>query len=144
MNRKSVSLRKSAFIRLLVITLLVVFAFYGIGLYINYAGIQNVRNEMQKSKEADARYIAEDLNRNIASLRFFATEIQSSKDLLSYTLLYDRLSDYKRIEYFNSIVSVEYEIKRFTPLAEYIEIMLPQQKRSIVSEQAAFIDLNET
>lgn len=45
----TVSLKKSAFIRLLAITLAAVFIFYGIGLHINAVGIQYVRTDLQET-----------------------------------------------------------------------------------------------
>lgn len=138
----TVSLKKSAFIRLLAITLAAVFIFYGIGLHINAVGIQYVRTDLQEALWADTCFIAGELNREIETLNFFMREMMSDKDVLHFSLLYDILNDYDRLSYIRAISNKEYEIKRFSPIVDSVQIMLPNRGSTVITEQTLYNSLD--
>ena len=138
----TVSLKKSAFIRLLAITLAAVFIFYGIGLHINAVGIQYVRTDLQEALWTDTCFIAGELNREIETLNFFMQEMMSDKDVLHFSLLYDILNDYDRLSYIRAISNKEYEIKRFSPIVDSVQIMLPKRGSTVITEQTLYNSLD--
>ncbi|MBQ8095185.1 MAG: histidine kinase [Clostridia bacterium] len=138
------SLKKSAFIRLVIITFGAVLIFYAIGLNINNAGIQNVRNDLQLALETHTNYIAEQLDQDFNRLQFFMLELMSDKDLMRYALSNSFLDDYQRLVYIKSLSGQEYMIKRSSDLAESVQIMLPEQQKTISTDPALYVDLDHT
>ena len=138
------SLKKSAFWRLLVITLLAVLIFYGIGLTVNEIGIRNVRNDMQAALEAHAEYAADQIDREFDRLKFFMLEMLSDKQLLRFAFSYPILSEWERLSCIKALSAQEYMIKRASDLVDSVQIMFPGFGKTIVTEQAVYADLDRT
>ena len=117
MSKRRTSLRKSVFVRLLAITIAAVLIFYGIGVVINSMGIRNVQMQLVSQANADALYMAGELNSDIETLIFFCRELCNDKSLMKYTLLYDSLSAYQRMVLVNDLFGKGYEVRRFSPIA---------------------------
>lgn len=133
MSKRRTSLRKSVFVRLLVITIAAVLMFYGIGMAINSMGIRNVHTQLVNQANADAVYMAGELNSDIETLGFFCRELCNDKSLMKYVLLYDSLSDYQRMVLVKDLFGKGYEVRRFSPIAENLKIMLPFQGKCITA-----------
>ena len=144
MNKRRVSLRKSVFVRLLVITIAAVLMFYGIGVAINSMGIRNVRTQLINQANADAIYMASELNRDIETLSFFCRELCNDKSLMKYVLLNDSLSDYQRMVLVNDLFRKGYEVRRFSPIAEDLKIMLPLLSKCITAGEDSIETLDIT
>lgn len=144
MNKRRVSLRKSVFVRLLVITIAAVLMFYGIGVAINSMGIRNVRTQLINQANADAIYMASELNRDIETLRFFCRELCNDKSLMKYVLLNDSLSAYQRMVLVNDLFRKGYEVRRFSPIAEDLKIMLPLLSKCITAGEDSIETLDIT
>lgn len=133
MNKKRTSLRKSVFVRLLIITITAVLIFYGIGLAINSRGFRNVYTQLVNQANADAVYMAGELTRDIEALSFFCRELYNDKSLMKYVLLYDSLSDYQRVVLIKDLFGKGYEVRRFSPIAENLKIMIPFRNKCITA-----------
>lgn len=133
MSKRRTSLRKSVFVRLLAITIAAVLIFYGIGVVINSMGIRNVQTQLVSQANADALYMAGELNSDIETLIFFCRELCNDKSLMKYTLLYDSLSAYQRMVLVNDLFGKGYEVRRFSPIAENLKIMLPLRNKCITA-----------
>ena len=133
MSKRRTSLRKSVFVRLLAITIAAVLIFYGIGVVINSMGIRNVQMQLVSQANADALYMAGELNSDIETLIFFCRELCNDKSLMKYTLLYDSLSAYQRMVLVNDLFGKGYEVRRFSPIAENLKIMLPLRNKCITA-----------
>ena len=139
---RPLSLKRSVFFRMLLITLAAVLAFYLMGMTINQIGIRNVRNDMQAALQAHAEYTADQLDREIERLKFFMMEMISDKQLLRFAISYDILTDWERLSYVRTLSAQEYQIKRFSDLVDSVMIMFPSFRKTIVTEQSQFADLN--
>ncbi len=139
---RKLSLKKSAFIRLIIITFLAVLIFYVIGLSINSAGMQNMKKDLQEQLEMRTSYFASQIEQEFTRLNFFMLELMSSKDLLRYTISYSFLADYERLVYIRMLSGQEYMIKRSSNLADSIQIMFPDQKKTIITDQGLYEDLD--
>ena len=73
---RPLSLKRSVFLRMLLITLAAVLIFYVIGMTINQIGIRNVRSDIQDALEAHTRYVADQLDREMDRLKFFIQRIR--------------------------------------------------------------------
>ncbi len=133
MSKRRTSLRKSVFVRPLAITIAAVLIFYGIGVVINSMGIRNVQMQLVSQANADALYMAGELNSDIETLIFFCRELCNDKSLMKYTLLYDSLSAYQRMVLVNDLFGKGYEVRRFSPIAENLKIMLPLRNKCITA-----------
>ncbi len=133
MSKKRTSLRKSVFVRLLVITITAVLMFYGIGVAINSMGFRNVYTQLVNQANADAVYMAGDLNNDIEALGFFCRELYNDKSLMKYVLLYDSLSDYQRMVLVKDLFGKGYEVRRFSQIAENLKIMIPLRNKCITA-----------
>lgn len=136
------SLKKSAFVRLVLITFAAVVIFYVIGLTINRTGIQYVRDDLANALETHTSYIAGQISQEFDRLNFFMLEMLSDKQLMRYALSYPILNDYQRMEYVKTLSGLEYMIKRSSSLPESVQIMLPEQNHTIITDQALFTDLD--
>lgn len=114
MRKRRTSLRKSVLIRLLVITLAAVLMFYGIGMVINATGIRNVHTQLVNQANADAVYMAGELNSDIETLSFFCRELCNGKPLMKHVLLYASLSAYQRMVLVNDLFGKGYEVRRLS------------------------------
>lgn len=141
---QKLSLKKSAFVRLIVITVCAVLIFYIIGLTINDAGMQNVRADLQQALVTHTQYIANQIEQDFNRLDFFMLELMSDKELMRYALSYSLLDDYERLSYIKSLADREYTIKRSSDLVDMVRIMLPNQYRTIITDQALYTELDET
>lgn len=141
-NRK-LSLKKSAFVRLIIITFLAVLIFYIIGLSINKAGMQNMKKDLQEQLAMRTDYVASQIEQEFTRLNFFMLELMSNKDLLRYTISHSFLADYERLVYIRTLSDQEYMIKRSSDLADSVQIMFPDQKKTIITDQALYADLDE-
>ena len=142
MRGRTLSLKKSAFLRLVAITFAAVLIFYVIGVYINALGIRNVRQDMARALESDTEYIAEELQSDFDTLSFFMIELMSDKQLMRYVIASDIMQDYERLTYIKALSAQEYMIKRASPLAEQVQVMLPNQGRTIITDQTLYLDLD--
>ena len=138
MKKQPLSLKRSAFLRLLIITFAVVLLFYGIGLYLNFMGVANVRDGLQTAITAEARYIAGELEREIQNLVTFQQELASDSQLLRFSFAYGIMSDYQRMEKVQNISNQLLKIKRFSSIVETARIFLPPLGRTIAADQLVF------
>ena len=114
MRKRRTSLRKSVLIRLLVITLAAVLMFYGIGMVVNATGIRNVHTQLVNQANANAVYMASELNSDSETLSFFCRELCNDKPLMKHVLLYDSLSAYQRVVLVNDLFGKGYEVRRLS------------------------------
>ena len=142
MAGKHISLRKSVFTRLLIITIAFVLLFYSLGLVINQIGITNVRTQIADLMEADAGYIAEELDRDITNLSFFCREICSDRSVMHYVLLYDSLTACQKITYIQTVFDRSYQVRRFSPIAATVKVMMPLQGICISTSEDMYSDLD--
>ena len=143
MRKQPPTLRRRVFIRLLIITMAVVLLFYSIGLYLNSVGIANVRSDLQSANDAETRYIASQIQREVVNLTAFTQELGSDKALLRYSIGSGTMSDYQRIENVKMLSDKLLRIKRFSDLVESARIYLPQIKRVIVTDRIIYNDMEE-
>ena len=136
------SLKKSAFLRLMVITFAAVLVFYAIGLSINVIGVQNVRNDMQEALQTHAEYAADQLNQDLERLKFFILEMNSDKQVLRFAFSHAVLTPWERQSFIKSLSAQEYLVKRSSDLVSSVQILFPQFARAIVTEQAQYADLD--
>ena len=61
---------------------------------------------------------------------------------MRYALSYPILNDYQRMDYIKTLSGLEYMIKRSSSLPELVQIMLPGQNHTIITDQALFTDLD--
>ena len=142
-QKNALSLKKSAFIRLILITCAAVLVFYAIGLTVNIVGLNNVRADLQSALQTHLDYVAGQIDQEFERLNFFMLETLSDKQLLRYALSYPILDAYQRMDYIKTLAEREYMIKRSSDLAETVQIMLPGQKHTVITDQALYIDLDE-
>ncbi len=134
MRKQPLSLKRSAFVRLLAITFAAVLLFYGIGLYLNFMGVQNVRGGLLDAMEAEAQYIAGELERETTNLQVFLQELASESSLLRYAFAHSALSDYQRVEHMKSIANQLLRIKRVSSLVETASVHLPGVGKTISAD----------
>lgn len=137
------SLKKSVFIRLILITCAAVLIFYILGLTINSVGLKNVQADMQSAQQTHIQYAAGQIDQDFERLRFFMLEMMSDKSLLRYAFTYPVLDDYQRMTAIKSLSGQEYMVKRSTDLAESVQIMLPKQRHTIITDTTLYVDLDE-
>lgn len=142
MRKQPLSLKRSAFVRLLVITFSAVLLFYAIGMYLNFMGIDNVKSDLQEAMDTEARYIAGEIEREVENLTVFQQELASDDHLLRYTIAHGILSDYQRVEYIKSISNQLLRIKRFSSLVETASVHLPGLCRTIAADQTVYDSLD--
>ena len=117
--------------------------FYGIGLTINRIGIWNVRNDMQAALQTQVEYAADQTDQELERLKFFAREMASDKQVLRFAISQPVLTEWERQSYVRLITAQEYLIKRASDMAESIRIMFLSFGRTIVTEQAEYIGLDQ-
>ena len=139
---QKLSLKKSAFLRLVLITFAAVLIFYIIGLSINEVGINNVRRDFQSALETHTDYAVSEMNRDFDTLHFFLLETVSDKQVMRFAIASPIMKDYERLNYIKSLSSLEFMIKRASPLADQVQIMLPHENRTIVTDQAMYQELD--
>ncbi len=139
----NLSLKKSAFLKLLLITIAAVLLFYGIGLSFNAVGIRNVRSDMQRTLNMRTDYLAGQIDQDFDNLNFFALELMSYKELLRFALTNRIMDDYQRMACIRSIAAEEYMIKRSSSLVQEVRILLPGLKRTIVTDKTEYSTLDE-
>ena len=139
---RPLSLKRSVFLRMLLITLAAVLVFYLIGMTINQIGIRNVRNDMQAALQADTVYAADQLDQELERLKFFIRELVADKQLMRFTISYEILSDWERLSSIRALASQEYQIKRSSDLVNSVLIMFPAFGKSIVTEPSEYTDLD--
>ena len=139
---RPLSLKRSVFLRMLLITLAAVLVFYLIGMTINQIGIRNVRNDMQAALQADTVYAADQLDQELERLKFFIRELVADKQLMRFTISYEILSDWERLSSIRALASQEYQIKRSSDLVNAVLIMFPAFGKSIVTEPSEYTDLD--
>ena len=142
-QKNPLSLKKSVFLRLILITCAAVLVFYILGLTINNVGLRNVQADMQSAQQTHIRYAAGQIEQEFERLRFFMLEMMSDKSLLRYAISYPILDDYQRLTAIKSLSAQEYMVKRSTDLAESVQIMLPEQRHTIITDQTLYVDLDE-
>lgn len=143
MRGNRLSLKKSAFLRLFIITFVAVTVFYVMGLSINAIGIRYVRDDLQTALDTHASFISEELERDFDNLDFFMMELLSDPQLLRYAIAYDTMDDYERLTYIKALSKQEYMIKRSSSLAESVQIMLPGLKRTIITDLSLYTEMDE-
>lgn len=139
--KQPLSLKRSAFIRLLVITIAVVLLFYAIGLYINFMGTENVHADLQSAIDSETGYIAGEVEREVGSLMVFLQELASDSQLLRYAIAHDILSDYQRVQHVRGISDQLLRIKRFSPMVETARVCLPELGVVIASGKVIYDEL---
>ena len=142
MRKQPLSLKRSAFVRLLVITFAAVLLFYAIGMYLNFMGINKVREDLQAAMDTEARYIAGEIEREVENLTVFQQELASDDQLLRYTIAHGILSDYQRVEHIKSISNQLLRIKRFSPLVETAMVHLPVLYKTIAADKTIYDSLH--
>jgi len=142
LSPRPLSLKRSAFIRLFLITLAAVLVFYIMGMTINQLGIRNVYSDMQAALQSHAEYAADQLNREMERLKFFMQEMVSDKQLLRFSLTHEILSDWERLSFIKTLSAQEYLIKRSSDLVDSVQILFPAMGKTIVTEQAQYVDLD--
>lgn len=140
---RPLSLKRSVFLRMLLITFAAVLAFYLLGISINQIGIRNVRNDMRSALQTHVDYAAEQLNREEEQLKFLLLETLSDRQLLRFAITYGILSDWERLSYSRTLAAQEYHIKRSSSLLDSVLIMFPSLGKTVTTEQTQYIDLNE-
>lgn len=144
MRQQPISLKRSVFIRLLVITVAFVLLFYTIGLYLNSMAVRNVRDGLQVALDKEAQYIAGELERELNNLIVFQQELASDTDLQRYSITHSVLSSYQRIEYIKLISNQLWRITRFSPLVETARVHLKQLDRTIAADRDVYSELDES
>lgn len=139
--KQPLSLKRSAFIRLLAITVAAVLLFYSIGLYINFMGTKNVRADLQNAIDSETGYIAGEIEREVDNLMVFLQELASDSQLLRYAIAHDILSDYERVEHVRGISDQLLRIKRFSPMVETARVCLPDMGVMIAADKSIYDDL---
>jgi len=142
-DAKPLSLKRSVFLRMLLISFAAVLVFYAMGMTINIIGIHNVRNDMQTALQTHAEYVANQLDGEFDRLKFFVMETISDKQLLRFAISHDILSDWERLSYIRNLSSQEYMIKRSSTLVDSVQIMFPGLGKSIITEPSQYVDLND-
>lgn len=141
MRKQPLSLKRSVFIRLLIITVAAVLLFYAIGLYINSMGVENVREHLQSAMDSSVQYIAGETEREIANLFVFQQELASDNHLLRYVIAHDILSDYRRVEYVSRISDQLLRITRFSSIVETAKVHLPKLGVTISADRPIYDSL---
>lgn len=142
MRTRTLSLTKTAILRLVAITFAAVLLFYFIGLSINAIGINNVREDLRSALTMNTSYVVGELTRDFDTLHFFMMELMSDKQLLRYALSSSIMEDYERLTYIKALSAQEYMITRASPLAEQVQIMLPSLDRVIITDKALYQTLD--
>lgn len=142
MRKQPISLKRSAFIRLLLITVAVVLVFYVIGLYLNAAAIDNVRDGLQDALNMEAQYIAGEIEREIDNLVVFQQELASDDLLLRYTVANSILSDYQRLELVKSISNQLWRITRFSSIVETAHVHFANLDKTIAADKNIYDTLD--
>ena len=140
---RPLSLKRSVFLRMLLITLAAVLVFYFMGLTINRIGIRNVRDDMQAALQTYTEYVSDQFDREIERLKFFMLEMLSDKQLLRFAISYEILTDWERLSYVKTLSSQEYQIKRSSDLVDSVLIMFPSFGKTITTEQTQYIGMDE-
>ena len=117
---RPLSLKRSVFLRMLLITFAAVLAFYLLGISINQIGIRNVRNDMRSALQTHVDYAADQLNREEEQLKFLLLETLSDRQLLRFAITYGILSDWERLSYSRTLAAQEYHIKRSSSLLDSV------------------------
>ncbi|MER2056597.1 MAG: hypothetical protein ABTB30_15040, partial [Clostridia bacterium] len=138
-DAKPLSLKRSVFLRMLLISFAAVLVFYAMGMTINIIGIHNVRNDMQTALQTHAEYVANQLDGEFDRLKFFVMETISDKQLLRFAISHDILSDWERLSYIRNLSSQEYMIKRSSALVDSVQIMFPALGKSIITEPSQYV-----
>ena len=142
MRKGALSLKKSAFIRLCLITFAAVLVFYIIGLTVNAIGIQNVREDMSAALNTVTNFTADELGREFDNLNFFMLELMSDKQLTRFAIAYDIIDDYDRLTHVKTLSQQEFMIRRSSGLVASVQIMLPGLNRTITTDQALYDTLD--
>ena len=139
---RPLSLKRTVFLRMLLITLAAVLVFYVMGMTINQIGIRNVRNDMLAALQTRTEYAADQLDRELERLKFFMRELVSDKQLMRFAIAHDILSDWERLSFIRTLSNQEYQIKRSSELVNSVLIMFPAFGRSIVTEPSEYTVLD--
>ena len=142
-SSRPLSLKRSVFLRLFLITLAAVLIFYVLGMTINQIGIRNVRNDMRTALQTHMEYAADQLNQELDRLKFFMQEMLSDKQVLRFAITYEILSEWERMSFIKTLSAQEYLVKRSSELVDSVQIMFPAIGKTIVTEPAQYADLNE-
>ena len=142
MRKQPISLKRSAFIRLLLITVAVVLVFYAIGLYLNSTSIDNVRNGLQDALNMEAQYIAGEIDREIDNLVVFQQELASDDLLLRYVVANGILSDYQRLELVKNISNQLWRITRFSSIVETARVHFAKLDKTIAADKNIYDTLD--
>ncbi|MBQ6399951.1 MAG: histidine kinase [Clostridia bacterium] len=141
---RPLSLKRSVFLRMLLITLAAVTAFYLLGVTINEIGIRNVRNDMRSALETHVRYAADQLNQEEERLKFLMLEMLSDRQLMRFAITHEIMTDWERLSHIRTLAAQEYQFKRSSSLLDSVLIMFPALGKTITTEQTQYIDLDET
>ena len=141
---RPLSLKRTVFLRMLLITLAAVLVFYLLGMTINQIGIRNIRNDMRSALETHAEYAADQLNQEADRLKFLMLEMLSDRQLLRFAISHEILTDWERLSYVRTLAAQEYHFKRSSSLLDSVLIMFPSLGKTITTEQTQYLDLDET
>ncbi len=142
MRGKGFRLRKSVYNRLLLMTVLVIVIFYGVGIYLNTLGIQYVDFDLRRSVDAETGFIVQSLELELNALLTSAQELAGDQNLLRFVISNQILSDYQRTEYIKSLSNHLMRIRRFSTLADTAQILLPGMNGTISPTDPIFNDLD--
>ena len=142
-QKNKLSLKKSVFVRLILITCAAVLIFYASGLTAANIGIRNVRDDLQSALQTHMDYVAGQIDQEFDRLNFFMLELMYDKQFLRYAFSYPVIDAYQRMDFIKALAAQEYMIKRSSDLAETVQVMLPGQKHAIIADQALYVDLDQ-
>lgn len=125
MRGKGFRLRKSVYNRLLLMTILVIIIFYGVGIYLNTLGIQYVNFDLRRAADAETDFIVQSMELELNALLTSAQELAGDQNLLRFVISNQILSDYQRTEYIKALSNDLMRIRRFGTLTDTIQILLP-------------------
>jgi hypothetical protein len=125
MRGKGFRLRKSVYNRLLLMTILVIIIFYGVGIYLNTLGIQYVNFDLRRAADAQTDFIVQSMELELNALLTSAQELAGDQNLLRFVISNQILSDYQRTEYIKALSNDLMRIRRFGTLTDTIQILLP-------------------
>ena len=141
MRAKGFRLHRSAYIRLLVLTVLAMLIFYLMGVYLNHMGTVNVERSVKEMARAKLQYASQETDRSLTNLVMHAQEIGADEELLRFALTGDLMSDYQRTVAIRDLSDELFRMRRMSPLVDAAKILLPGTDKVITAEQTIYDDM---
>lgn len=143
MPSQPLSLKKKVFNRLLVITVIVVLAFYCVALFLNLRGIDTLKRDLQRSAELEMSHLASEVNMEVSALFTSCQELASDTDLTRYAIASETYTPWERVDKITQLSGQLLRIKRFSPLVETAEILLPNLNRVVVTDRTIYDTMDQ-